>query len=178
VPPSGPSAADTVGQGQGTSFAVALTAGVAALWLAHHGRDTVVSAARARGETVQVMFRRLLQSTARRPTPWDSHQMGPGIVDARALLEADLDLGVAEQVAAAPTDPSASANVASLVAEGAGVDAATDDSLDWHRFGPELAAALLAQQTGVAAGHAVSEPLARSVSNPGLRSRLGLDEAG
>ena len=178
VPPSGPSAADTVGQGQGTSFAVALTAGVAALWLAHHGRDTVVSAARARGETVQAMFRRFLQSTARRPTPWDSQQMGPGIVDARALLEADLDLGVGEQVAAAPTDPSASANVASLVAEGAGVDASTDDSLDWHRFGPELAAALLAQQTGVAAGHAVSEPLARSVSNPGLRGRLGLDEAG
>ena len=113
VPPSGPSAADTVGQGQGTSFAVALTAGVAALWLAHHGRDTVVSAARARGETVQAMFRRLLQSTARRPTPWDSHQMGPGIVDARALLEADLDLGVGQQAATAPTDPSASASVAS-----------------------------------------------------------------
>jgi len=102
--------------------------------------------------------------------------MGPGIVDARALLEADLDAEVGEQVAAAPTDVSASASVASLVAEGVGVDAATDDSLDWHRFGPELAAALLAQQqTGVAAGHAVSAPLAGSVSNPELRGRLGLD---
>ena len=38
VPPGGPTGADTVGQGQGTSFAVALTAGVAALWVAHHGR--------------------------------------------------------------------------------------------------------------------------------------------
>src|SRR4029079_17396095 len=37
VPPGGATDADTVAQGQGTSFAVALTAGVAAMWVAHHG---------------------------------------------------------------------------------------------------------------------------------------------
>jgi hypothetical protein len=40
------------------------------------------------------MFHRLLQSTARRPTPWDPQAMGPGIVDARALLEASFDVGL------------------------------------------------------------------------------------
>src|SRR4029079_5115522 len=92
VPPGGPTDADTVGQGQGTSFAVALTAGVAAMWVAHHGRANVVAPAHARGETVQEMFRRLLQATARRPTPWDAGAMGPGIVDARALLAASFDV--------------------------------------------------------------------------------------
>ena len=82
-----------VGQGQGTSYAVALIAGVAALWLAHHGRADLLAAARARGETLQDMFLRLLQATARRPAGWDSGEMGAGIADARALLAADLDAG-------------------------------------------------------------------------------------
>ena len=59
--------ADHVGQGQGTSFAVALTAGVAALWLAHHGRANLIAAARGRGETLQTMFSRLVRATALRP---------------------------------------------------------------------------------------------------------------
>ena len=82
-----------VEQGQGTSFAVALVAGVAGLWLAYHGRADVIAAARARGETVQGMFLRLLRATARRPQGWNTSEMGAGIVDARALLAADLDLG-------------------------------------------------------------------------------------
>jgi len=65
-----------VGQGQGTSFAVALTAGVAALWLAHHGRADLIAAARSRGETLQDMFRRLVRATARRPAGWDTLPAG------------------------------------------------------------------------------------------------------
>jgi len=181
VLPGGPTGGDAVGQGQGTSFSVALTAGVAALWVAHHGRANVVAAAHARGETVQAMFLRLLQSTARRPTPWDAQAMGPGIVDARALLEASFDVGLGLEAAtrqsSAPTDPSTS--VASLVAEAVG-DEAVDDALDWHRFGPELAAAVLRRQLW--GPHIetppVSEPLAHSISNPRLREWLGLRRLG
>ena len=178
VPPDGPSGADSVGQGQGTSFAVALTAGIAALWVAHHGRANVVAAARARGETVQAMFQRLLRATARRPHPWDAQAMGPGIVDARALLEADFDMALGRELTSVRT--STRSGVASLIADGVGAESAPDDSLDWHRFGPELATAVLGRQLPhpprtVPSAGAVSEPLARSVNNPGLRAWLGLD---
>jgi subtilisin family serine protease len=133
-----------VGQGQGTSFAVALTAGVAALWLAHHGRANLVAAARARGETLQEMFRRLVRATARRPLRWDSFRMGAGIVDARALLEADLDLDRAIESAPQPDDAAVRAAVAvqSLVLEQGGADA-FKQALDWNRYGAEVAHAIL-----------------------------------
>ena len=117
------------------------------MWIAHHGRANVIAAAHARGETVQAMFRRLLQATARRPTPWNGHAMGPGIVDARALLEASFDMGLG-RVGAFRTNARASAasSVASLVAEAVGAGAVPDDTLDWHRFGPELATTLLGRQ--------------------------------
>jgi hypothetical protein len=178
VPPGGPTGGDAVGQGQGTSFAVALTAGVAALWLAHHGRANVAAAAHARGETVQAMFVRLLQHTARRPTPWDPQAMGPGIVDARALLEANFDLGLGRADANGPTDAPAgpTSTVASLVAEAVGADA-VDTTLDWHRFGPELAAAVLSRRLPgprAAVPPPISGPLARSIRNLRLRDWLGL----
>jgi serine protease len=181
VPPGGPSGADTVGQGQGTSFAVAITAGVAAMWVAHHGRAKVVAAAHARGETVQAMFRRLLQATARQPTPWDAGAMGPGIVDARALLEASFDVGLGRVGADLQTSApgSAASSVASLVAEAVGAGAMPEDALDWHQFGPELATALLGRQLPGPLGelpHAdqLSESLTRNIRNPQLRDALGL----
>ncbi len=177
VLPGGPTGGDAVGQGQGTSFSVALTAGVAALWVAHHGRANVVAAAHARGETVQAMFHRLLQSTARRPTPWDPQAMGPGIVDARALLEASFDVGLSRDATNRQTDAPANAasSAASLVAEAVGADA-VDDALDWHRFGPELAAAVLRRQLPRPPAEVapISDPLARAISNPRLRDWLGL----
>ncbi|HYP04671.1 MAG TPA: S8 family serine peptidase [Bryobacteraceae bacterium] len=134
----------TVGQGQGTSFAVALTAGVAALWLAHHGRPNLIGAARARRETLQAMFRRLVRATARRPRGWDSFNMGAGIVDARALLQAPLDLN--RGLESAPQHDSAVARsaiaVQSLALERIG-EAAYDADIDWNRHGAEIATLLL-----------------------------------
>ena len=75
--------------GQGTSFAVALTAGVAALWLAHHGRSAI-AAALGPGETIQSRFAALLRFTARRPEGFDTSQYGAGLVDAVRLLRAPL----------------------------------------------------------------------------------------
>lgn len=74
-----------INPGQGTSFAVALTAGCAALWLSHHGVAAVKAAADARGCNVQELFRSAVRATARRPADWPS-DMGAGIVDAEALL--------------------------------------------------------------------------------------------
>jgi serine protease len=132
-----------VGQGQGTSFAVAMTAGVAALWLAHHGRANLLAAARARDETLQSMFLRLLRATARRPIGWDSGNMGAGVVDARALLAADLDLGRdRETTLELPGADSGPLSVRRLVSEAVSPDAALS-AIDWTRYGAEIATNLL-----------------------------------
>jgi hypothetical protein len=103
--------------------------------------------------------------------------MGPGIADARALLEVTLDLGLEDAGGNAADDAQAGdpSGVASLVAEAVGADA-VDTALDWHRFGPELSAAVLARQLSDRPAEAppVSEPLARSIGNPRLRDWLGL----
>jgi hypothetical protein len=75
-----------VGGGQGTSFAVAITAGVAALWLSHRGRQHVIDAAAQRHMSVQALFREVLMATARVPAGWDTNDFGAGIIDAEALL--------------------------------------------------------------------------------------------
>lgn len=173
-----------VGPGQGTSYAVALTAGVAALWLAHHGRADLVTAARARGETLQEMFLRLVRATARRPPGWNASEMGAGIVDARALLEAGLDLGRDRAAVSRPDDPAerAALTVRSLVAETAGSDAVEGGVTDWHRYGPELATVVLERRTALpragaaAATPATSPELAGAVGNPRLRDLLGLPD--
>jgi subtilisin family serine protease len=82
----------------GTSFATAGTAGVAALWIAHHGRAAIDT---ARGDTrTQDLFVHLLGRTARVPGAWDTSQYGPGIVDAEALLRASLTTTVQRRPAA------------------------------------------------------------------------------
>ena len=68
------------GLGSGTSYATALVAGVAALWLAHHfgGRYTGPG-------TAQAAFMAQLRRTARRPSGWNTW-FGPGIVDAHRMI--------------------------------------------------------------------------------------------
>lgn len=95
--PNSPNPAD-FGPGEGTSFAVALTAGVAAMWLAHHGRQQLIDSLTP-GEKLQDRFISLLRRTARVPAGWNKNDFGAGIVDATALLRAGL--GVAEAVAEA-----------------------------------------------------------------------------
>jgi len=73
----------------GTSFAVANLAGVAALWLAFHGRDALI--ARYGKELIQAVFLQVLTTEGcRQPDRWDADEWGAGIVDAKALLEAPL----------------------------------------------------------------------------------------
>ncbi|MEU4425537.1 S8 family serine peptidase [Actinoplanes sp. NPDC024001] len=178
------------GQGQGTSFAVALTAGVAALWLAHHGRANLIAAARARGETLQDMFRRMAGATARRPAGWDSFDMGAGIVDARALLAApNLDLELGRESVPLPYDSreAAALTVAGLAAEEIGPAAVLQDPPDWYAHGPELSWLLLQRRRRADGGiigeesptdrPAPSDDLDRAVGNPELRDAVGLNGA-
>lgn len=73
--------------GEGTSFAAAQVAAVAALWLAHWGRDALID--RYPGVPLAHVFRQLLRKTAWKPTRWDP-LFGAGIVDAYALLSEPL----------------------------------------------------------------------------------------
>jgi hypothetical protein len=57
---------------------------VAALWLAHHGRDNLI--ARYGKANLQAGFTALVRTTARQPAGWDSTEYGGGIVNADALL--------------------------------------------------------------------------------------------
>jgi subtilisin family serine protease len=77
----------------GTSYAVAALAGVAALWLAHHGPENIRR--RYGRANVQNVFLALLRSHGHRvPPDWIRNgwqrQYGVGIVDALALLQAGL----------------------------------------------------------------------------------------
>jgi hypothetical protein len=130
------------------------------------------------------MCHRLLGATARRPAGWDSAEMGAGIADANALLAADLGLGEVREAMAAPLDPqeAAALTVKSLVAEILGPEAIVEDSVNWYRYGPEIAAVLLRRRLDApaglvrtpAVGPGVSPELARAAANPVLRAGLGL----
>jgi serine protease len=91
-----------VGGGQGTSFAVAITAGVAALWLSHHGRQKVMEAAKRRQMSVQALFREVLIGSARDLADWKTSEFGAGIIDAEALLHRTLDGPIALEPEVAP----------------------------------------------------------------------------
>ncbi len=164
-----PGGRQSVGQGQGTSYAVALTAGVAACWLAHHGRSALIAEAQARGETLQAMFRRLLRATATRPQDWDAVNMGAGIVNARALLEAPLDLGFGvEGPAALAESAGSSEDVRGLLTELLGADPGLPDAV-LLAHGSDLAGKLLIARLRAGGGnHSASTPAAPALVRPAV----------
>ncbi|MFD1985470.1 S8 family serine peptidase [Mesorhizobium newzealandense] len=129
-----------IAPGQGTSFATALVAGVAALWLAAKGRERVREAARQRGTTVQAMFRAAIKRTARVPSQWDEQAYGPGIIDAAALLDLALDeIPAARVEAAVGREP-----MADFLDEEISPGPA-DREFDWPRYQMEIATISLSQ---------------------------------
>lgn len=76
--------------GEGTSFATAITAGIAARWISKHGHDQLTKLAKESGTTVQTLFLRSLQATARTDHSLPSGH-GAGIVNASALLALPLE---------------------------------------------------------------------------------------
>jgi serine protease len=131
---------DGVSGGQGTSFAAALVAGVAALWLSHHGRDKVIQAARQRGVKAQQLFKAAVAATARKPAQWDE-DLGPGIIHAHALLQLKLD---AIELPPAGLLESAIDSVQDLLDEQMGPGTG-DPAFDWKRFHAEVATIALAE---------------------------------
>ena len=104
APQNGGSATDVRG-GQGTSFAVALTAGVAALWLGHFGVAAIKQALKL-GETVQDRFITLLKQTSWQPPDFDTESFGAGIIDAAKLLKHGLQPSIDTlETVEADTDP-------------------------------------------------------------------------
>lgn len=83
---------DNVTQGSGTSYAVATVAGIAAMWLSKHGRNTVINACGGK-EKIAPTFLQLLRSTATPVPSWPAGQLGGGLVNADALLSAPLPNG-------------------------------------------------------------------------------------
>ncbi len=80
-----------VGPGSGTSFAVATTAGVAALWLAHHGIDRLKSNSRVSAPNIPPLFFSILTKYGyNKPAGWNTSSYGPGIIDAEKILKAPL----------------------------------------------------------------------------------------
>ena len=150
---------DGIDGGQGTSFAVALAAGVAALWLAHHGRDGLI-ASLVPGERLQDRFRRLLRQSARRPSGWNDQEYGAGIVDAHALLRAGPGTPAATGTEAAP-----------LVEHG---DAAVTAELLREAL-RDLDSVASAPQAGEASGAAAGPPSADLGITPGELERYGLE---
>lgn len=127
--------------GQGTSFATALSAGVAALWLGHHGRAKVVAEARVRGVSVQALFRAAVQQTARRPANFPSG-LGAGVIDAEALLSLSL-AGIASAAPESALGPEPSGGIEDALTQLFG-PGRVDPEFDWTAHGPEVAALAIA----------------------------------
>jgi hypothetical protein len=129
-----------VSGGEGTSFAVAMTAGVAALWLAHHGRDKLINGLNS-GETLQERFRALLKATARVPPVWDSSKLGAGIVNAHDLLLRDPSEIAMPEAVTAPVSSVDDAVAESLAMSGVPIPESAEarPQLPGHEYRAELA---------------------------------------
>lgn len=131
---------------QGTSYATALTAGVAALWLSHHGRERLIVEAQRAGMSLQSFFRHAVQVTARKPEDWTHGNYGAGIVDAEALLKLAPEY-ISQQVIDDAKDPMPAQSPADQLLsqlDGAVVSgAASSEDIKVRRFGRELSAIAL-----------------------------------
>ncbi|MHC2276433.1 serine protease [Bradyrhizobium diazoefficiens] len=161
-----------VSGGQGTSFATALTAGIAALWLAFHGRDALI-AKLPEGRSLQWLFRNLVAATARVPDDFDRENFGAGIIDALALLKADPSVPVASGGPESAAGPS-SDEVKDLLVRtfGVGMEAAGPVVED-RQHAAELACAAFDRLRAARTLRAHVESMPPPLLSPTLRAKLG-----
>lgn len=73
--------------GDGTSYATAISSGVAALWLAYHGVAALHSRYQPGGLwQIAKAYKTLLRQSAVTPATWDRSNYGTGVINAAALL--------------------------------------------------------------------------------------------
>lgn len=77
-----------VDRGNGTSFAVAAVAGIAALWLSYHGREKLIEWYGI--EKIPFIFNQILRESCDRIPDWESRGVGTGLVNAEKVLAAPL----------------------------------------------------------------------------------------
>jgi hypothetical protein len=72
----------------GSSYGTAIVAGIAAMWLSHHGRDALIQRL-GDAALLAPTFKAIIRGTARKPNGWKTGSFGRGIVDAKGVLQAD-----------------------------------------------------------------------------------------
>ncbi|MER9187061.1 S8 family serine peptidase [Mesorhizobium australicum] len=166
------SAADPRGKvsgGQGTSFAAALTAGVAALWLSHFDRPAVIIEARRRSTTVQELFRAAARQSARRPAHWQAG-LGAGVINAAALLA----LPLSQVETAGPEFASSDAGGLESALETVLGPGQFDARFDLSAHGAEISALLVADaKAGRAPAGTAAEARAFTRASCGLAEAAG-----
>jgi hypothetical protein len=166
---------------QGTTLATSLTAGVAALWVAHHGgRAALKARADAAGTTVQAMWVDCLTRGLVRPAVWNgATDLGAGVLDAERTLAAPLPQGRSgsEAVADAALPPSGVDSTANVLM----THLINHDPAAAQEFGPDLVAFApeilwLSHRTGARAralsNGAEAVVLGRDPRSPGLEAAL------
>jgi hypothetical protein len=163
----------SVSCGQGTSFATALTAGIAALWLAYHGRGALI-AQLPPGRTLEWLFRTMVAASAQVPDGFDSGNYGAGIINALALLQRDPAIDAAaggEEAVEGPVSDELGMLLESAFGEG-GAEAAGPVLAD-RQHAAELACAALDRLRANRTLRAHVEAMPPPLLSPSLRAKLG-----
>ncbi len=161
--------------GQGTSFAVALTAGVAALWLGHFGVASIKNALK-HGETVQDRFIALLKQTSWQPAGFDTENFGAGIVDAEKLLKHGLQPAAETlETVEAKDDPLRSLRTILAEVAPVSVEGVTDNTIGppaARRFAAELSHLALRKKKKAMGGGALEGVAAETEPSETLQREL------
>lgn len=164
----------SVSGGQGTSFAVAHLAGVAALWLAHHGRDALIAMLPS-GIRLQRVFRSLVRHTATVPQGFDTGAYGTGVTNARDLLARDPRTAFGHEAAFATPATDMRRQVAELVAASLGTGGleAAAPALGDMQNAAEIACVALDRLRAGRTRRAAVEAMPPRALSPSLRRTLG-----
>ena len=171
---------------QGTTLATSMTAGVAALWVARHGgRAALKQIADQRGTTVQAMWVKCVTAGMQPPSVWNgASDLGAGVLNARAALEASLP-NATEAPAAPSPDAVSTLNILQLhlagSSEAMAADAVSADMADlapeliWLSYRAGAKKRMLETDSEAVIQHDVPSPaVAEALANsPGLQSAIG-----